>query len=81
MLIPANSKSHGNHHPEYDKVPVLAAEAHQETGKGEGESASRQQNCSGQVFVEEVRENGQQDRGEDEYLDEGGASENLEDAN
>ena len=30
IFKPADSKTHGNHHPEYDKVPVLATKAHQE---------------------------------------------------
>ena len=76
-MVPADSKTHGNHHPEYYEVPVLAAQAHQQAGQGEGECPSSQENCPGQVLVQEVREDGQQHGGEDEHLDEGWTGQNL----
>ena len=76
-FLPADSKTHGNHHPEYDEVPVLAAQAHHEAGEGEGECPSGQENSPGQVLVQEVREDCQQHRGEDEHLDEGRTGQNL----
>ena len=76
-FLPAHSEAHGNHHPEYDEVPVLAAQAHHEAGQGEGECPGSQENCPRQVLVQEVREDGQQHGGEDEHLDKGRTGQNL----
>ena len=58
-------------------MPVLGAEAHQEAGQREGGGAGRQQHRPGQLGVQQVGEDRQQDGGEDEDQDEGGAGQKL----
>ena len=58
-------------------MPVLGAEAHEETGQGEGGRAGSQQHRPGQLGVQQVGEDRQQDGGEDEDQDEGGAGQKL----
>ena len=59
-------------------MPILRAQTHQETGQGEGESAGSQQHRPGQLLIEHIRHDGEEDSGEDEDQDKGGPSQHLQ---
>ena len=58
-------------------MPVLGAEAHQEAGQGEGGGAHSQQDGPGELGVQQVGQDRQEDCREDEDQDEGRPSQKL----
>ena len=58
-------------------MPVLGAQTHQEAGQGEGGGADSQEDSPGQLGVQEVGQDRQQDGREDEDENEGRACQKL----